>query len=354
MVCASSEALLRELIEIAVPICQRAERAIPRCGPGKKPDFPDWALAALIIVAVVQRKTSKSSQYRYLKVRASQLVKSLKLPRFPARSTYFERYRRAWLVFQKAIQLEGRAAIARGWADPQVAAVDKSLVAARGPAWHQRQGQRRRVRGADRDAGWGKNEHDGWVYGYGFETVVSAPAAGTVWPLVASVDPANRNESKTFRDKIQHLPHQTRYVLADKQYDADDTCESLEWKANDTRTGRRFVCPLIQRNNARRVPSTVWRRTCLRQQRQRHRQARAAFYQSPRGKRLYARRRQTVEPFHSWFKELFGLQDRVWHRGLDNNRTQLLAAIFLFQILLHLNRRHHIPNGRIKWIMDTL
>jgi hypothetical protein len=352
MVCASSEALLRELIEIAVPICQQAEKAVPRCGPGRKPIIPDWALATLIIVAVVQRKTSKSSQYRYLKARERQLVELLKLPRFPARSTYFERYRRAWQLFEKSIELEGRVAVQRGWADPKVVATDKSLVAARGPVQHQRRGKCRRVRRADPEAGWGKNEHDGWVYGYGFEAVVSAPATGTAWPLLASVDPANRSEHFTFREKIPHLPRTTRYVLADRAYDADETCEAIEWKAERTRTGRRFVCPLIQRANARRTPRQAWPRTQRRRWLQAHRRARAAFCDSPQGRRLYTRRRQTVEPFHSWLKELFGLQDRVWHRGLYNNRTQILAAIFTFQLLLHLNRRHHIANGRVKWILD--
>jgi Transposase DDE domain len=352
MVCASSEALLRELIEIAVPICQQAEKALPRRGPGRKPEFADWAVAALIIVAVVRRKTSKSSQFRYLKAHETQLNELLKLNRFPCRSTFFDRYRRGWQLFQKAIELEGRVAIERGWANPQVLAVDKSLVAARGPVWHQRQGKKRRVRGADPDAGWGRSEHDGWVYGYGFEAVVSAPKEGTVWPLLASVDSANRNESLSFRKKIPQLPRQTRYVLADKGYDADANCEAIEWKTDGTRTGRRFVCPLIQRATTRRTPSRLWRRTKVRKQRLRHRQARAAFCKSKRGKKLYARRRQTAEPFNSWLKDLFALEDRVWHRGLSNNRTQLLAAIFTSQLLLHLNRRHRVPNGCVKWIMD--
>lgn len=355
MVCASSEALLQELIEIAVPVCQQAERALPRRGPGRKPEIPDWALAALIIVAVVQRKTSKSSQYRYLKAREGPLIALLNLRRFPARSTYFDRYRRAWQLFQKAIELEGRLAIQRGWTDSEVAAVDKSLIAARGPVRHQHRGKRRRVRGTpDLEAGWGKSEHDGWVYGYAFDAVVSAPAVGTVWPLLASVNPANCSESVTFRQKIPQLPRSTRYVLADKAYDADESGEMIEWKTKQERTGRRFLCPLIQRANARRKPRKAWPLAGRRRLRRSHRQARAAFLESPRGQKLYARRRQTVEPFHSWLKELFHLHDRVWHRGLDNNRTQLLAAIFLFQLLLHLNRRHHISNGCIKWIVDLL
>lgn len=354
MVRASGEALLHELVETAIRVCRKAEELSPRRGPGRRPEMADWALAVLIIVAVARRKTSKSAQYRYLKSQEQEWIAVLGLRRFPARSTYFERYRRAWQLMQRAIQLEGRLAIDRGWADPHVLAVDKSLVAARGIARHQRRGKACRVRGFDPEAGWGKNEHDGWVYGYGFEAVVSAASQGTVWPLLASADPANRNESVTFRSKIPQLPPQTRFVLADKGYDADANCEAIEWSIDGVRTGRRFLCPLIQRANARRTPKEAWPRSKSRRLRQHHRRARAAFCQSARGKTLYTRRRQTVEPFHSWLKELFDLKDRVWHRGLNNNRTHLLTAVLIFQLLLHINRRHRIPNGKIKWILDRL
>jgi len=50
--------------------------------------------------------------------------------------------------------------------------------------------------------------------------------------------------------------------------------------------------------------------------------------QSKRGKATYRWRSQTVEPFNEWFKSLFELDDRVWHRGLGNNQTQLMDTLF--------------------------
>ncbi len=47
--------------------------------------------------------------------------------------------------------------------------------------------------------------------------------------------------------------------------------------------------------------------------------------QSAKGRHLYKRRSKSIEPFHEWFKRSFELTDRVWHRGLDNNKTQILA-----------------------------
>ena len=81
---------------------------------------------------------------------------------------------------------------------------------------------------------------------------------------------------------------------------------------------------------------------------------RRKFLKSRRGKRLYARRGQTVEPFNDWFKGLFELDQQVWHRGLDNNRTQMLAAIFAYQLLVRYNYRRGNENGQVKWIMDCL
>ena len=68
----------------------------------------------------------------------------------------------------------------------------------------------------------------------------------------------------------------------------------------------------------------------------------------------YARRGQTVEPFNDWFKGLFELDQQVWHRGLDNNRTQMLAAIFAYQLLVRYNYRRGNENGQVKWITDCL
>lgn len=79
-----------------------------------------------------------------------------------------------------------------------------------------------------------------------------------------------------------------------------------------------------------------------------------ALYESKKGSRLYALRGQKVEPFNDWFKSLFELDNRVWHRGLGNNQTQLLAAIFCYQRLVRYNHRRGRQNGQIRWIVDTL
>jgi hypothetical protein len=346
---------LASLVKMAVPLCQQAERECPRTGPGRKPDIADWVLAVLIMVAVLKRKKSKSAQYRFLDEHRRELAELLGMSQFPARSTYFDRYRRAHRLFAYAIKLQGQKAIAEGIVDPTDVAADKSLIAARGPLWHKSDRKKNRIpkglRGVDRDSDWGCSKHDGWVQGYSFEVVVSATKNSPVFPLLASADTASAKETTTFDEKIDDLPEATKNVSADSGYDSNHIAERIEYSAEGKRTGRRFVCP----ENKRGSKDKSGRKPVQpRDESHRRRLTRRQFYCSHRGKSIYRRRSQTVEPFNEWFKSLFELEDRVWHRGLENNQTQLLAALFAYGLLVRYNHRRGNENGQIRWIIDTL
>lgn len=206
----------------------------------------------------------------------------------------------------------------------------------------------------DRDSTWGYSKHHGWVQGYSYETVATATEGSTVFPMLGSADTASMKEFASFEPKIDQLPEDTENVLADTGYDKNEFGDRIECDQQGRRTGRRFICPPNSRNSkdggracrprAKRIPPAP---RCRREKR-------IAFYRSRRGQRLYARRGQTVEPFNDWFKALFELDERAWHRGLDNNRTQMLAALFGYQLLVRYNRRRGRENGQIKWILDQL
>jgi hypothetical protein len=346
---------LLALVRMAAPLCKQAEREHPRTGPGRKPDHPDWLLAVLIMIAVLKRKKTKSSQFRWIHNHRKELKKVLEVKALPARSTYFDRYQRAHELFVHAIELQGKKAIGEGIVDPASVSADKSLVAARGPKWHKSDRQKnhipKRLRGVDRDSTWGYSKHDGWVQGYSFEVVVSSTKNSTVFPLLASVSTACEKETTSFEPKIDHLPEETKHVLADSGYDSNYVAEQVEWRGERHRTGRCFLCPENRRNSKPQRKST---NQPPRNESHRRRQQRRKFYKSSRGRRLYTRRSQTVEPFNEWFKSLFELDERVWHRGLQNNQTQLLAAIFAYQLLLRYNYRQGYENGQIRWIIDSL
>jgi hypothetical protein len=346
---------LASLAKMAAPLCQQAERECPRTGPGRKPEIADWILAVLIMVAVVKRKKSKSAQYRFLDEHRAELKELLGTDQFPARSTYFDRYRRAHRLFARAIKLQGERALAEGIVDATVVAPDKSLVAARGPLWHKSDRKKNRIpkglRGVDRDSDWGCSKHDGWVQGYSFEVVVSATKNNLVFPLLASADTASAKETTTFEAKVDQLPESTKSVTADSGYDSNHVAERIEYTAEGRRSGRRFLCPENKRGSKNKSGS---KSVEPRNESHRRRLARRQFYRSRRGKAIYRRRSQTVEPFNEWFKSLFELQDRVWHRGLENNQTQLLAALFAYGLLVRYNHRRGNENGQIRWIIDAL
>ena len=347
---------LMTLVKMAIPLLQKAERQCPRTGPGAKPEIPDWLIGVLIMVAVLHHKKSKSAQFRFLSEQQNRrhIADATGRDDFPARSTFFRRYRRAFRLFRTAIRRQAECAIAEGIVDPRHVAVDKSLIAAPGPAWHKRDRERHKVPpGVDRDSTWGYSEHDGWVQGYSYEVVVSATPGTTVFPLLASVDTASAAETRTFAEKLPDLPATVQTVSADSGYDANALGEGVEFDDRGCRTGRRFLCPENPRHGGR--PKTkVCHADASRARSRALRAARKRFFTSRRGRQIYARRKKTVEPFNQWFKSLFELDGRVWHRGLENNRTQILAALFAYQLLVRYNYRRGHQNGRVRWIIDAL
>jgi hypothetical protein len=196
---ATADTALPELVRLAVPLLQEAERRCPRTGPGAKPVVPDWVVAAWIMIALLAKKESKSAQYRYLCGRRDEVAAWLGSGAFLARGGYFRRYRRAHRLYQAAIRLQGARAVAEGVVHPRHVAVDKSLIDAAGPPWHQRDRRAGKVRaGVDVAGAWGRSEHDGWVYGYSYEVVVVSTPRQVVFPLLASVDTAGACETQTF------------------------------------------------------------------------------------------------------------------------------------------------------------
>lgn len=345
--------ILAQLIKMSIPLVRAAERKLPRAGPGAPPSYAEWQIAVLIIAAVAARRKSKSAQFRYLYERRDLLMKLLDMKEFPVRSTYFSRYRRANAILDKGVLLQGRIAIEEGVADADAVSVDKSLLASKGSDWPNAARQEdRRPRGVDDEAVWGYSKYHGWVYGYSYEVVVSATKGSVVCPLLVSVSTANASEHHTFGQKIGELPSQTRYVLADAGYDSNAHGEAVEKRADGTRSGRRFVCPLQRRGGKPSVGRYPHRGQ--RERSRQHRARRLAFYSTPRGQKLYRRRGQTVEPFNEWFKGKFELGTHVWHRGLDNNKTQVTAAIFVYQLLLRYHHKRGGQNGNIQWILDAI
>jgi len=339
---------LDDLVQLAIPLCIAAQAKIACRGPGRPPDYEEWQIAVLIVIAIVHKQKSKSSQWRFLNKRQEQLVAVLKLKRFPCRDTYCRRHCNVHRLMDIAIELQGKVALKEHVADARVVAVDKSLVEARGP----RPRRCKMRRGTDPEAGWGVSDHDGFLWSYSYEAVVTAPQKGVVFPILASVDVGSKSEHRSFVQKIPRLAASVRDTLLDRGYDGNASAEALEYRANGKASGRRYVCPPLARAGKPAAGKCVHRGR--RERLRLHRQKRIRFFASKKGRSLYRRRRQTIEPFNAHLKKLFELEDRVWHRGLDNNRTMILASIFSYQLLLRYAFKRGQRNRQLQWILDGL
>src|SRR5882672_864293 len=208
---------LADLVQLAIPLCKAAQDRCSRCGPGRPPDYEEWQIAVLIVIAILHKRKSKSSQWRFLKGQQEKLMAAVKLKRFPCRDTYCRRYCNAHCLLEIALELQGKLALKEHVVNAQVVAVDKSLVEARGP--HPRRGKMRK--GTEREAGWGWSDHDGCLWSYSYEAVVTAPEKGLVFPLLASVDIGSKSEHKSFMQKIPRLSRSVRDALLDRGYDGN-------------------------------------------------------------------------------------------------------------------------------------
>ena len=148
-------------------------------------------------------------------------------------------------------------------------------------------------------------------------------------------------------------PGRTRYVLVDMGYDSNELGEAVGYGPGGRATGRRLVGPQQRRHNRSGGRKRAWQRPPSSACRG-HREERRRFYGTRLGRSLYRRRGQTVEPFFGRFKGLFGLEEHVRHAGLGNNRTQVLAALVLYQILLVDNRIKGHGDAEVKWILHLL
>ena len=350
---------LAKLVKLAIPVCRAAQCPSPRAGPGRPPDYDDWKIAVMIMAATMKRRKSKSAQYRFLHEHRRKFKRWLGLKHFFARSTYFDRYANAHRLFMAAIELQGQCALREGITTARSVSVDKTLFASRGMPWH---GKRRckgkvpaKLHGVDRQADWGYSPYHKWVYGYSYEVLTTADSGTVHLPLSASAGVASASEHSSFPPKIKHLPPSTRFVLADSGYDSNAIADAVERDHEGRVTGKRFVCPPNRRNlSTRRTQPRRGHISGAEREAQGHRWRRIGFYKSPRGRRIYRQRGQSVEPLHDRIKFLFDLNPRVWHRGLGNNKTQLLSAIFCYQLLLRYNHRCGHRNARVQWILEAV
>jgi hypothetical protein len=124
---------------------------------------------------------------------------------------------------KERISTMGYLFAAEGMADPSIAAVDSTLIKAKGSVWHKSSMEKGIVPcpGIDTDARWGYSHTKGWIFGYKLHLICTAD--DLVVPLTADVTTANVPDNKmyvplTSSSLVFSLPY-VLYMIADPGYD---------------------------------------------------------------------------------------------------------------------------------------
>ena len=199
-----------------------------------------------------------------------------------------------------------------------VMSADSMLMHASGNVWHaqdRKAGRYPSCGNIDTDAHWGVSGANEWVFGYRLHCLVSGDA-GAPLPRDVRVHPANVRDASVFREELcGSFNDETLVVLADSGYDEAACYASCDDKEIS------LIAPITVKKG---TPS--------------ERRERAALYQDPEVREVFAVRRITVEPFQGHLKELFALE-YLPVKGLLNVRALVTLAVVAYVLLALLNHR---------------
>ncbi len=190
-----------------------------------------------------------------------------------------------------------------------VAAIDSTVLRARGGVWHKKDREAGVVphTSIDTEAHWTKSGWHGWVYGWKLHLVVTVAA---VWiPLAADLTPANAADNEVARRLLPELPPPLRFLLGDTSYD-DGALH-----AHCAATGRWLIT--AKRGTYPHHDAGV--------------EVRRLFHQL---------RSHAIENFNGQFKAIFDTQQQVPTRGLRATRRYVLGAVLVYQLTLLYRYQH--------------
>ncbi len=203
-------------------------------------------------------------------------------------------------------------ALIQPWADcGRAAAIDSTVLRARGGVWHKQDREAGVVphSSIDTEAHWTKSGWHGWVYGWKLHLVATV---AKVWiPLAAELTPANTADNEVAPELLCRMPAEVRFVLGDQHYttpELEELCEEDERCLVTTQRGR---YPHTDDGvEVRRIFHTL--------------------------------RSSTIETFNEQFKGMFDGHVQVPTKGLMATRRFALGAILVYQLVLWYRYEHEM------------
>lgn len=307
------ETLLVTLVKLVgrVPVPPPVAR-----GRGRPPTYPDRLFLQALVIMIVRHLHTVHILLSVLAQPTSEMQTLRALltvgGRFPTRRTWERRLQTIPTTLPAQIGCLGRALVAmiRPWAScGRAAAIDSTVLRARGGVWHKKDREAGIVphTSIDTEAHWTKSGWHGWVYGWKLHLVTTVAA---VWiPLAADLTPANAADNEVAPRLLRVLPSAVRFVLGDTNYQdpaLHDACASA---------GRLLVAT-----------------------------RRGAYPHTDDGvevRRVFHKLRSlAIENFNEQFKGIFDVHGSVPTRGLVRTQRFALGAVFVYQLTL-LHRFEH-------------
>jgi hypothetical protein len=225
---------------------------------------------------------------------------------YPTRRTWERRLKRLPATLPAQIACLGRhlVVLLAPWRDGgAAAAIDSTVLRARGGVWHKKDREAGVVphTSIDTEAHWTKSGWHGWVYGWKLHLVTTVAA---VWiPLAAELTPANVADNEQAPSLLRELPVDVRYLLGDGHY-------------NDP--ALRTLCAACDRE----LVAT----------------RRGAYPHTDGGvevRRIFhLLRSHAIENLNGQFKGIFDCGGQVPTRGLVNTQRFILGAVLVYQLSL--------------------
>ncbi len=247
---------------------------------------------------------------------AMQLLRTLltEQGQFPARRTWERRWQALPATLPAQIGCLGRhlVALIQPWTKcGRAAAMDRTVLRARGGVWHTKD----RAAGVvphtsiDTEAHWTKSGWHGWVYGWKLQLITTV---ADVWiPLAADLTPANTADNEHVLTLLPELPDEVHYLLGDRHYHAPEVQTACE------QADRILVTPHYGR-----YPHTD------------------AGVEVRRV--LHKVRSTAIENFNEQFKGIFDGHGQVPTKGWINTRRFALGAVLVYQLTLWYRFEHNL------------
>lgn len=279
-------------------------------GRGRPRFYPDRVVLKGLVIMILKRVHTVYGLLQLLDQPSAemQVIKGLLTHqgRFPSRRTWERRLQQ--IPDQLPAQISCFGYLLLSLLDPfahcgRAAAIDSSVLRAKGGVWHKKDRQQGIVphSSIDTQAHWTKSGWHGWVYGWKLHIVVTA---SWVWlPLAARLTAANEADNEVAQQLLPEIPESVRYLLGDCHYDAPNVHAAWE-------TGDRFVIASTGGPYPKDDPG---------------REVRRLFHKL---------RSVTIENFNEQFKAIFEGHGQVPTKGLSNTKRFVLGAVLVYQLTL--------------------